>query len=396
MKNTLKGNVFLLSMVSLFTDTASHMVYPLLPDFLEKIGASKTIIGIIEGIAEAVASLLRSVFGALSDKLNKRKEFVFWGYALSAITKPFLFIANSWLIVLFVRFSDKIGKAVRTPPRDAILSTSVDASKQGTAFGFNRAMDRLGAIWGPLLAFIILALFVDKERGMRYVFLLSLIPALVALFFIPFVKETGEFIKKQKELKYAGLKSKRFILFLIACIIFSFGNSSNSFLLLKAKETGLTNIALIPILWVVYNISSSFFSIVFGRLSDKIGRTRIIAFSFFFYGALYMGFAFANKLYMIWILFFLYGVYYGLSEGIYRAYIAQIVEPENRGTAFGIFNTGIGIVLLPASILTGVVWDKWGSVWAFNICAVFSFIALIIFGVHLFLERRERLMHQKV
>ncbi|MDD3802914.1 MAG: MFS transporter [bacterium] len=392
MKQKLKGNVFLLSMVSLFTDTSSHMIYPLLPEFLSSIGATKTIIGIIEGIAESIASLLRSVFGALSDKLNKRKEFVFWGYALSAITKPFLFIANSWLIVLFVRFSDRIGKAVRTPPRDAILSTSVDASKQGAAFGFNRAMDRMGAIWGPILAVMILAMFSDKGLGMRYVFLWSLLPAVIALIFIPFVKETGEFIKKQREMKYEGLKSARFILFIVAAIIFSLGNSSNSFLILKARDTGLTNIAMIPVLWIVYNISSSFFSIVLGKLSDKIGRARIVAFSFLFYGLLYVGFAFANKLYMIWILFFLYGVYYGLSEGIYRAYIAQIVEPDKRATAFGIFNTGIGIVLLPASIITGVVWDKFGSVWAFNLCALFSFLALIIFGVHLLMERRSRLL----
>ena len=392
MKQKLKGNVFLLSMVSLFTDTSSHMIYPLLPEFLSSIGATKTIIGIIEGIAESIASLLRSVFGALSDKLNKRKEFVFWGYALSAITKPFLFIANSWLIVLFVRFSDRIGKAVRTPPRDAILSTSVESSKQGAAFGFNRAMDRMGAIWGPLLAVMILAMFSDKALGMRYVFLWSLLPAVIALIFIPFVKETGEFIKKQREMKYEGLKSGRFILFIVAAIIFSLGNSSNSFLILKARDTGLTNIAMIPVLWIVYNISSSFFSIVLGKLSDKIGRARIVAFSFLFYGLLYVGFAFANKLYMIWILFFLYGVYYGLSEGIYRAYIAQIVEPDKRATAFGIFNTGIGIVLLPASIITGVIWDKWGSVWAFNLCALFSFLALIIFGIHLLMERKNRIL----
>jgi len=279
---------------------------------------------------------------------------------------------------------------VRTPPRDAILSTSVDASKHGTAIGFNRVMDRLGAICGPLLAFLLLALFTDKERGMRYVFLLSLIPAVAALFFIPFVKETREFIKKQNQMNYVGLKSKRFILFLIACIVFSLGNSSNSFLLLKTKETGLKNISLIPILWIVYNISLSLFSIILGRLSDKVERTRIITFSFLYYGVLYMGFAFAKQLYMIWVLFFLYGVYYGLSEGIYRAYISQIVEPENRGTAFGIFNTGIGIVLLPASIITGLVWDKWGSVWAFNLCAIFSFMALIIFYTHLYLERKNR------
>lgn len=390
MKKKLKNNVFLLSMVSLFTDTSSHMMYPLLPDFLESIGANKAIIGVIEGIAEATASLLRSVFGSLSDRLKKRKEFVFWGYTLSAITRPVLFFVNSWMMVLFVRFSDKIGKAVRTPPRDAILSTTVDSSKQGAAFGFNRAMDRLGAILGPLLALAVLYFFKDRLTGMRWVFMLSVIPALLALFFIPFVKETGKFLAKQKEQKYEGLKSPRFILFLTACIIFSFGNSSNSFLILKAKETGITQITLIPVLWVVYNISSSIFSILLGHLSDRIGRGRIVAFSFLFYGALYLGFAMTKTPLMIWVLFFLYGVYYGLSEGIYRAYIAEIVGPESRGTAFGIFNTGIGVVLLPASILTGMLWDRFSSAVAFEVCAGFSFIALIVFMVHLIYQRSLR------
>ncbi|TRZ50045.1 MAG: MFS transporter [Dehalococcoidia bacterium] len=182
-----KKNVILLGMVSLFTDLSSQMIYPLMPEFLVSIGAKKAVIGIIEGIAESTASLFRPIFGRLSDKLKKRKLFIYLGYGLSTISKPFLFFANSWTAVLFIKFFERVGKASRTPARDALISTSVSASKKGKAFGFHRAMDRIGAIGGPLIAMLILFFF---DNNVRLVFLLSVVPATVALFFIKFVRET--------------------------------------------------------------------------------------------------------------------------------------------------------------------------------------------------------------
>ncbi len=382
----LKNNIVLLGMVSLFTDLSSQMIYPLIPEFLVSIGTKKAIIGAIEGIAESTASLLKPVFGRLSDKLKNRKLFIYLGYGLSAISKPFLFFANSWPAVLTVKFFERIGKASRTPARDALISTSVDASKKGRAFGFHRAMDRIGAIGGPLIAMLILFFF---KGNIRLVFLLSVIPAVIALFFIRFVKETPPEKKAGQNIRSkSSLRSTPFILFLAASIVFSLGNSSNAFLILKARETGLS-IFLIPIIWIVYNIFCSLSSPIFGSLSDKIGRKPVIITSFIYYSIIYYLFSISDSLWSVWVLFGAYGIYYGLSEGVFRAYIADLVSPGQRATAYGLFNTGIGLALFPASIIMGTLWDIFGSRWAFTVSAIFSLLGFLIFLISLILGRKK-------
>lgn len=381
-----KKNIFILGLVSLFTDLSSQMVYPLVPEFLVGIGANKTIIGMIEGIAESTASLFRTIFGRLSDKLRKRKLFIFLGYSLSALSKPFLYLANVWTVVLGVRFSDRVGKAIRTPARDALISTSVDPSEKGKAFGFHRAMDRIGAIGGPLLAMLVLSLF---NSNVRLVFLLSVIPGILALFFVRFVKETTIEHKTVSAIQKHSLRNAPFVIFLISNIVFTLGNSSNAFLILRAREAGLT-IVMIPVIWIVYNIFCTVSSPLFGSWSDKIGRKPIIIFSFLFYSIIYFFFGTVNDLWAIWVLFGAYGVYYGLSVGVFRAYIADLVEPENRATAYGLFNTGIGLALFPASLIMGTLWDGFGSKWAFMASAGFSFLGFTIFIVSLFLRSRHR------
>ena len=379
-----KKNILLLGMVSLFTDLSSQMIYPLIPEFLVSIGTKKAIIGIIEGIAESTASLFRIVFGRLSDKFKKRKLFIFLGYGLSAFSKPFLYLANFWTTVLAVRFSDRVGKAARTPARDALISTSIDPSKKGKAFGFHRAMDRVGAIGGPLLALLVLHFF---DNNVRLVFLLSVVPAVIALFFIKFVKETS-FEKKsfssgeQKK----DLRNTPFIIFLISIIIFNLGNSSNAFLILKARETGL-KVALIPVIWIVYNIFCTLSSPLFGSLSDRIGRKPIIITSFLYYSVIYLLFAISNSLWSMWVLFGAYGIYYGLSEGIFRAYISDMVAPNKRATAYGLFNTGIGLALFPASIIMGIIWDSYGSRLAFMTSALFSLSGFLVFLISLLFRK---------
>ncbi len=373
-------------MVSLFTDLSSQMIYPLIPEFLVSIGTKKAIIGAIEGIAESTASLLKPVFGRLSDKLKNRKLFIYLGYGLSAVSKPFLFFANSWAAVLTVKFFERIGKASRTPARDALISTSVDASKKGRAFGFHRAMDRIGAIGGPLLAMLILFFF---KGNVRLVFLLSVIPAVIALFFIRFVKEAPLEKKAGQSIRSkSSLRSTPFILFLTASIVFSLGNSSNAFLILKARETGLS-IFLIPIIWIVYNIFCSLSSPIFGSLSDKIGRKPVIITSFIYYSIIYYLFSISNSLWSVWVLFGAYGIYYGLSEGVFRAYIADLVDPGQRATAYGLFNTGIGLALFPASLIMGTLWDLFGSRWAFTVSAIFSLLGFLIFLISLILGRKK-------
>lgn len=373
----------MLGLVSLFTDLSSQMVYPLVPEFLISIGANRAIIGMIEGIAESTASLFRIVFGRLSDKLRKRKLFLVLGYGLSALSKPFLYLANVWTVVLGVRFSDRMGKAIRTPARDTLISTSVNPSEKGKAFGFHRAMDRIGAIGGPLLAILVLSLF---NNNVRLVFLLSIIPGILALFFIRFVKETTIERKPVSAVHKHSLRNAPFIIFLISNIVFTLGNSSNAFLILRAREAGLT-ILMIPVIWIVYNIFCTVSSPVFGSWSDKIGRKPIIIFSFLFYSVVYFFFGIANNLWAIWVLFGAYGIYYGLSAGVFRAYIADLVEPENRATAYGLFNTGIGIALFPASLIMGALWDSFGSKWAFLVSAGFSLLGFTIFLLSLLLRR---------
>ena len=382
-----KRNVLILGLVSLFSDLSSQMVYPLIPEFLVSIGANKSIIGLIEGIAESTASIFRTVFGKLSDKLKKRILFIFLGYFLSAFSRPLLYLANVWTFVLGVRFSDRVGKAIRNPARDALLSTSVNASEKGRAFGFQRAMDRVGAIGGPLLAMLILALF---NNNVRFVFLLSIIPGVLTIFFVRFAKETRVDSKLDSTaVQKHSLRNAPFIIFLISNIVFTLGNSSNVFLILRAREAGLT-IAMIPVIWIVYNIFCTLSSPVFGSLSDKIGRKPIIISSFLYYSVVYLLFGIANNLWFIWVLFGAYGIYYGLSEGVFRAYIADLVDPENRATAYGLFNTGIGLALFPASLIMGTLWDRFGSKWAFLVSAGFSLLGFLIFLISLLLRKSNR------
>jgi len=376
--NNAKRNVFCLGMVSLFTDLSSQMIYPLVPEFLAGLGVPKALIGLIEGIAESTASLLRSVFGRLSDRAGKRKLFIYLGYGLSAVSKPFLFLAGSWMPVLGVRFADRVGKAVRTPARDALISTSVSSRRRGTAFGFHRAMDRLGAIGGPLLALLVLHLFRDHAAPVRIVFLLSFVPAILALTFVPFAKETVATASKQAPYEKSGIRSRRFVLFLVACIVFTLGNSSNAFLVLKAREAGLS-VAMIPLFWVLYNVFCTISSPVFGSLSDRIGRRPVLVTSFLYYAVVYFLFGISQGVGAVWVIMAMYGIYYGLSEGVFRAHIADLVEPESRATAYGIFNTGIGLALVPASIIFGSVWDIFGSRWAFFTSAGFSLLGFLVF-----------------
>jgi MFS family permease len=377
-----KRNVFWLGMVSLFTDLSSQMIYPLVPEFLASLGVGKTIIGLIEGIAESTASLLRTVFGRWSDKVGARKAFIYAGYGLSALSRPFLYLAHSWPPVLGVRFADRVGKAVRTPARDALISTSVRPDHKGLAFGFHRAMDRLGAVGGPLLALLVFRLCRGRPDGVRIVFLVSVIPGLLALAFVPFARETAQRVRKNEAKRSSGLRTPAFLVFLVASIIFTLGCASDALLILKAREVGLS-VALIPAIWVVYNIVCTISSPVFGFLSDRRGRPPVLVASFIYYAVIYLLFGLASELWQVWALFAAYGVYYGLSDGVLRAYIADLVEPEYRATAYGIFNTGIGLALIPASVIFGAVWDAFGSRWAFFVAAGFSLLGFLIFLVSL-------------
>jgi MFS family permease len=376
-KSKLNRNIFVLGLTSLFTDISSEMIYPLLPVFLSStLGVSTAFIGLLEGIAESTASILKVFSGWFSDKLHKRKPIIVLGYSLSTIGKPFLFLAAAGWHVLLVRFIDRFGKGIRTPPKDALIADSSLANERGKAFGIQRAMDRAGAVLGPLIAFAILPLL---NNNLRMVFLLAFIPAFIAvLILLFFLKEKPSVRISSEEKKTTGLHlSKNFKIFILVIAVFTLGNSSDAFLLLRAKELGL-KVTLIPILWLVYNLAGSLTATPLGSLSDKIGRKKTVVLGFLFYSTVYWGFAFANTQILLWFLMALYGCYYGLSEGVLRAYVADLVEDSSvLATVYGIYNTVVGIFIFPASFIMGILWQNFNSTVAFSFGASLALISAI-------------------
>jgi MFS family permease len=334
-------------------------------------------IGLIEGIAEATAALLKSVSGRLADRSGRRKGFVLGGYSLSALAQPALYLAAAWWQVLAVRFLDRTGKALRNPARDALIAGSVPAADRGSAFGLHRAMDRMGALGGPLLALAVLAVWPGE---LRMVFLWSAVPAFIAVALIPFVREAAAAGRPSAAGPSGSrtlLASKPFRLFLLANLFFSLGNASEAFLILKAEESGVPPLHL-PLLWVMYNAVCVLLAPVMGRLSDRIGRLRVILLSFAWFSGVYALFGSAGQAWQIWVLFALYGVYYGLSDGVYRAYLADLTVPELRASAYGLFSTATGLALLPASLLMGTLWDQYGSQTAFYAAAGCSAAGMLV------------------
>jgi len=384
----LPRNVWALSFVSLLNDTSSEIIYPLLPTFLAlTLGASPFAIGAIEGIAESTASLLKLFSGYLSDRFNSRKLPVFIGYALSSIVRPLLVFVSTWQQVLFVRLTDRVGKGIRGAPRDALLAADVPYEKRGFAFGFNRAADHLGAVIGPIIASILLWIYAADPQiptvgEYQSVFLLASIPIVVGLFVIVFfVNEDGKaeiaLQTKQPPIKLS-LKEYdgNFKRFLVVIALFTLSNSTDAFLLLRAGEAGVST-AMLPILWMVLHLSKVVSSLIGGSLSDKFGRKKLIFSGWIIYALVYLGFAFVSEAWQAWTLFVIYGVYFGLTEGAEKALVADLVPPEKRGTAFGLYNLAFGITVFPASLLLGGIWSWFGASVAFIFSAMLSMLAAI-------------------
>ncbi len=385
----LSGNVFALSLVSLLNDTSSEIIYPLLPTFLAlTLGASPFYIGIIEGVAESVASVLKLFSGYLSDKFDKRKFPVFFGYALSSIVRPLLAFVGSWQAVFAVRLTDRIGKGIRGAPRDAILADSVAPERRGLAFGFNRAADHLGAVIGPIIAFILLSYLAQNPenptaRDYSQVFLFASIPVVLGLFVIIFFvkEEKHEPQEIQENLTPIKLSLKEFDgnfkRFLVTIALFTLSNSTDAFLLLRAEQSGIAP-AVLPLLWMTLHFSKVIFSLIGGDLSDKFGRKTMIFSGWIIYALVYAGFAFINQAWQAWALFIIYGIYFGLTEGVEKALVADLVSKEKRGTAYGFYNLAFSITVLPASIIFGALWTQFGASTAFLISAIISICAAFL------------------
>jgi len=359
----LPRNVWAVSLTSFFMDISSEMVINILPLFLSNVlGVGTSVIGLIEGIAEATASLLKVFSGWLSDRLQARKWLAVTGYAVSTLAKPFFYFANSWTAVLAVRWADRVGKGVRTAPRDALVADSIDESQRGLAFGFHRAADTGGAMIGLLIALGVVwaaqsgALELGR-RTFQTVVLVSLLPAALAVLSLAMGARDVPVTDRRERpvITFRGL-GKPFLLFLLIVGLFDLGNSSDAFLVLRAQERGLSVPGILGML-VTFNGVYTLVSTPAGALSDRVGRRRLIIGGWLAYAAIYLGFAVAGAAWHIWTLYVLYGVYYGLAYGVTKAMVADLVPAELRGTAYGTYNAVLGLLDLPASLIAGLLWQ---------------------------------------
>ncbi len=375
----LPRNVWAVGLTSLFMDISSEMVINILPLFLSNVLGIKTnIIGLIEGLAEATASILKLFSGWLSDKLGKRKWLAVVGYGLSAVSKPFFYIANSWELIAGVRWTDRVGKGIRTAPRDALVADSVTKETRGLAFGFHRAMDTAGAMLGIVIAVVVVWLAQKNTLDLtkstfQTVVLVSLLPAFLAVLSLVLgakdVPVKGQRLAPKFSLRGMG---KPFIIFLIIVSIFTLGNSSDAFLVLRAQNLGVT-VTGILIMLAMFNLIYSLISTPAGSLSDRIGRRRLIIGGWLVYAAIYLGFAFAQAAWQIWVLYVAYGLYYGMAYGSANALVADLAPEQLRGTAYGTYNAIIGILAFPASFIAGSLWQGLGSWQGFGPSAPFFF-----------------------
>jgi MFS family permease len=382
MKNkfSISKNVFVLGLVSFFNDVASEMIYPIIPIFLTSVlGAPVAIVGLIEGIAESTASVLKVISGWFSDKWQKRKPFVVAGYSFSAISKILLSLAFSWPFVLIARFVDRFGKGTRTSARDALIAESSENSVRGRSFGFHRALDTLGAVVGPLIALLVIH-FLDNK--FRLIFFLAFIPSCIGIILLLFfVKEKKKKVNSSPTFNFRWRElNLSFKIFLLISFIFALGNSSDAFLILRAQNLGLSLI-LVILAYVFFNFTYAIFSIPAGIISDKIGPKKVILSGFLLFSVVYLFFGLIHSSLLIWFLFPIYGIYMALTEGVGKAYISNLVPQEKIGTAFGIYQTTIGLCTFFASLIAGLLWTYIGVSVPFIFGSIMAIISTFLFIV---------------
>lgn len=385
---SLPRNVWAVGFTSLFMDISSEMVTNILPLFLANaLGVQTSMIGLIEGVAESMASLLKMASGWFSDKFQGRKWIAVSGYGLSALTKPFFLIANSWGLVAGVRWTDRVGKGIRTAPRDALIADSVQPEQRGIAFGLHRAMDTIGAMIGILIAAWVIYhrqgnSFTLSRETFHNVVLFSLIPAFLAVIALAFgAKEVAKRNKeesKKTRIKELGIP---FFIFLGIVAIFTLGNSADAFLILRAQDAGMSVLGILGML-AAFNLIYSLISVPAGSLSDKVGRKKLIIGGWMVYALIYFGFALINTANQMFLLYAIYGVYYGLAHGAGNALIADLVPTELRGTAYGAYNAVVGLMAFPASYIAGYLWQIYGAptpFWFGGGMALLAVLGMVLF-----------------
>jgi MFS family permease len=383
----LNPNVFFLGIVSLLTDISSEMIFTLVPLFLFNVlRASTPIIGLIGGLSESADAIFRIFSGWLSDRVGRRKPLAVAGYTISTLAKPFMYLASSWGSVLAIRFGDRLGKGIRTSPRDALVADSVSAKERGKGFGLHRAMDTFGAVLGLAIAALIIYLAQGgglelNLKSYQWLVLVGVVPAVLAVVvLLLFVRErkkpTPGGTSPRVSFKKAWSFDSRFKLFLVVMAVFTLGNSSDFFVILRAQNLGSSVICVVLML-VVFNVAYAVTALPAGVLSDRLGRRRVIILGWFIYALVYLGFALASELWQVWLLFAGYGLYYGVVEGVARAFVADLVPEEKRGTAYGLYHGVVGVALLPASLIAGWLWQAYSPAAPFYFGAGLAFMAML-------------------
>jgi MFS family permease len=387
----LHQNVFFMGITSLLTDISSEMIFTLVPLFLTNVlGAAGTIVGLVGGLSEGADAIFRIFSGWFSDKLGKRKGLAVLGYSISTVAKPFLYLANSWGLVLAVRFTDRLGKGVRTSSRDALIADSVSAGERGKAFGLHRAMDTTGAFLGLVIAALIVYLVEGSSAiqitlsSFRWLIIGGVIPAvlgvLVLWLFVREKKKAGtEDTTVESGRSSTGLIDgfdRRFWIFLSIMFVFTLGNSSDFFVILRAQNMGAPLLQVVLML-ILFNATYAVTSLPMGILSDRLGRRKVIILGWFIYALVYMGFAVSSEIWHIYLLFTLYGIYYGIVEGVAKAYVADLAPVEKRGTAYGLYQGVVGLTLVAASLVAGLLWDNVSVASPFYLGAGLAFVALL-------------------
>jgi MFS family permease len=381
-------NVRMMGIVSLLTDASSEMVYPVLPLYLANVlGAPVAAIGLIESLAEATASFMKVGSGWLSDHVGRRKPLIALGYALSNLAKPVLAITASWPAVLVLRLTDRLGKGIRTAPRDALIAESSSEADRGRSFGVHRALDTIGAAIGPFVAWAVLSL---SPGAYRTIFLISAIPGTLAILFVLLaVRDTG---RPRTAGPTARITFKAFspplLAFTAISFVFGVANSSDALLILRAQDLGAST-AVIPLMYVVFNLVAASLAAPFGTHSDQVGRRRLLVFGFAGYALVYLGFALAQSATAPWLLFGLYGIPYAATEGMTRAYVVDLAGPERRATVLGAYTFVLGLAALPASTLAGLLWDGVSHRAPFLLSAILmATSSLALLAVGSWLDRR--------
>ena len=375
-------NIVFLGLISFFMDVSTEMVYPLIPVYLTTVfGATPVLVGMIEGIAESLASLLKVWSGYLSDRFRKKKAIAFVGYSTGLVYKVALLLAGSWGGILAARVVDRFGKGIRTAPRDVMVSESAVPGKEGMSFGLHKALDMAGASLGILLAYFLISA-APTPTDYRNIFLWSAVPAVLALLMFVFVREKKHHEKRapRAPISLAAFREGgrridgRLKLYLAVAFLFTLGNSSNAFLLLRAKNLGFDDRSVI-LLYFLYNTTAALLSIPAGRRSDKIGRKRVLVAGYLIFSIVYAGFAIVSHPAILVVLFILYGAYTALIAGVERAFIAEISPPDLKGTMLGMHSTLVGIALFPASAIAGLLWNQIGAYAPFTLGAILSLAA---------------------